>query len=293
MKVFNLPGDIFSEKKELESSIIIHHYTSRKDSLKERSVLHRNAFSLVISGAKTMHFAEKTVYVQDTEIHILSAGNCIASVSISGQKEFESVLLFFDNKVLLQFYEKYSDVVNKLLKKNHNANSEAYVSFRKDKFINNYIESLLLALYKNGELSESMKQLKLEELLLYLLENYSGAFLSFRYATGLSDVQMRIRRVIEANKTNNLTLDELAFLCNLSTSTFKRQFRKIYGSTPGIWLNEQKMILAGKMLKDENEKPGEIWHKLGFETHTGFTKSFKKHYGRLPKEYAAKLTLQE
>lgn len=127
MTVFNLPDDIFSAKNGLKSSVIVYHYTSQKDSLKEKSVLHRNAFSLVISGSKTMHFAEKTIHVQDSEIHILSAGNCIASVSISEQKPFESVLIFFDNRVLLEFYDKHSLLAN-TPGKNHRA-KEAYVSF--------------------------------------------------------------------------------------------------------------------------------------------------------------------
>jgi len=289
MKVFNLQDDIFPDKKLPGSSIIIYHYTSHSDSLKEKSVLHRNAFSLVITGHKTMHFAEKTVYVHDTEIHILSAGNCIASVSIPEQTIFESVLIFFDNEVLSDFYSTYSDLIDRL-KKNRNINAEQYVAFKKDNFIKNYIQSLLLALNKNGQLSEPMKQLKLQELLLYLLENHTDVFLSFKHSGELSNIEMRIKKVVEANRSNNLTLDELSFLSNVSVSTFKRHFKKIYNNTPGVWLNEQRMILARKMLSEQHEKPAEIWFRLGFETHTGFTKSFKKHFGKLPKEFARKLT---
>jgi len=289
MKIYTLPDDIPLDKKMLNSDIIFYHYTSLKDSFKEKSHLRCNAFSLVVSGTKTMHFADKTVHIKDTEIHLLSSGNCIASVSISEKKTFESILIFFTNEVISNFYLTHAATIDKINRKQ----TTSYVEFAKDEFINNYTQSLLLTLRNNKNISEPMKRIKLEELFLYLLENYPEKFLSFRQSASISEAELQIRKVIEANRSNNLTMDELSFLCNMSLSTFKRQFKKIYNSAPSVWLNEQRMILASKMLHLKKEKPSEIWHKLGFETHTGFTKSFKKYYGCTPKDFANNLTFQE
>ena len=289
MKVYTLPDDISLDKKTPNSDIIFSHYTSLKDSVREKSHLACNAFSLVISGIKTMLFAEKAVNIKDTEIHLLSSGNCIASVSISKQKTFESILIFFTNQVLSDFYLTYAAKLNNTKKENPNS----YLEFEKDEFINNYIQSLLLTLNKNRHFSESMKRIKLHELFLYLLENYPDKFLSFEQSASISDRELQIRKIVEANKDNNLTIDELSFLCNMSPSTFKRQFKKVYNTSPSIWLNEQRMVLASKMLNERKEKPSEVWHKLGFETHTGFTKSFKKFYGCTPKDFKLNLAFQE
>ena len=284
MSVFNLPGDILTGWQGPGSGITLHHYTAQSPVLKESAVLQTNAISLVIKGNKTMHFLEGTVNVHDSEIHFLSAGNCIASVSLS--KPFESILIFFDNRVLSNFHLEHGELIEKL-KRTREFSPESYIAFQKDGFINNYIQSLLLML-SAGEPSESMKQLKLKELLLYLLENHANRFLSFQSTGKTRNVEWRIRKVVEANKLNNLNLDELAFLCNMSTSTFKRYFKQIYNTSPTLWLNEQKMLLAYKLLSEQGEKPGEIWFQLGFETHTGFTRSFKKRFGRLPKELTLK-----
>ena len=131
-----------------------------------------------------------------------------------------------------------------------------------------------------------MKRLKLQELLLYLLENRPAALLRFQNKKTPFDYELTIRKAVESNLSSNLTLDEIAFLCNVSTSTFKRQFKKIYDASPNEWLLEQRMKLAAQMLTKHKEKPGEIWFKLGFETHSGFTRSFKKHFGVAPKNYA-------
>lgn len=289
MKVYTLPNDISLDENSKNSNIVFYHYTSLKDSVREKSHLNCNAFSLVISGTKTMLFAEKTVHVNDAEIHLLSSGNCIASVTIAKQKTFESILIFFTNEILSDFYLVHAATISKM----GTAKQNSYLEFEKDEFINNYIQSLLLALKKGKNFSEQMKKIKLNELFLYLLENHPDKFLSFKQSAMVSNTELHLRKVIEAYKDNHLTIDELAFLCNMSLSTFKRQFKKIYNTTPSIWFNSHKMILASKMLKQKKEKPSDVWHKLGFETHTGFTKSFKKYYGCTPKEYAVNLTLQE
>ena len=288
MNVYTLPNDIPLDSNTLNNDIIFYHYTSLKDSVREKSHLNCNAFSLVISGTKTMLFAEKTVHIKDTEIHLLSSGNCIASVSIDDQKAFESILIFFTNEVLADFYERHARAIHKADKQQ----TTPYLEFEKDDFIHHYIQSLLLTLRHHKPFSEPMKQIKLNELLLYLLENHPGRFLSFS-PTAVSDTELQLKNVIEANKDNNLTIEELSFLCNMSVATFKRQFKKLYNTPPGVWMHEQKMKSAAAMLRQKKGKPAEIWHKLGFETHTGFTKSFKKYYGCTPSDYAVDLTLRE
>jgi AraC family transcriptional regulator, exoenzyme S synthesis regulatory protein ExsA len=287
MAVINLPGDIFHDKNETGDDIIIHAYTAKMDSFKGKSILHKNAISLVVKGEKTMHFAEKTVYANDREIHFLSAGNCIASVDLSKQEEFKSILVFFDDKVLNDFYIKNDSMIRRL-KTLHKITDEAYISFKKDDFIQNYISSLQFILKKDARISLQMKLLKFEELMLYLLENYPTVILSFRQS-GLNEEAIKIRKVVESNVSNNLTVEELAFLCNLSLSTFKRRFAEIYKTSPNNWLLQQKMKRAANLLHHSKEKPGEVFYKLGYENHSSFTKSFKKIYGVTPKEFQNKI----
>jgi AraC-like DNA-binding protein len=255
-------------------------------------VLQRNAVSLVISGQKTMHFAGRTVNTNDKEIHFLSAGNCIASVDIARQDQFQSILIFFENKVLADFYVSNDAFIEKARSENKLAFSP-YIAFKKNSYVNNYIRSLQLLINNKKGLTPPIKQLKLQELLLYLLENHTETFLSFRNPAAASPVELLVRKVVESKQTADLTIDELAFLCNLSTSTFKRHFKKIYGAAPKTWFLEQKMKAAAKLLAKHHEKPGEIWFKVGFETHSGFTKSLKKYFGVSPKHFSAKLTDRE
>ena len=292
MKVFNLPQDAFSGKAIAGSSIIIHPFTATRNTLKEKTILDRNAISLVISGHKTMCFTEKTVHANDTEIHILSAGHCIASVDISTQKIFRSILIFFEDQELAAFFRANAGAIEKAAK-TYKTTASAYVAFKKDAFIEHYIDSIQLMLRNGAEPSLAMRRIKLQELLLYLLENRTQEFLAFQNRGSVSSMELTIRKVVESNLLSNLTVDEMAFLCHLSASTFKRQFKNIYSESPNSWVLGQKMRLAAQMLTKQKEKPAEIWFKLGFETHSGFTKSFKKHFGVAPKDYSGGLAVQD
>ncbi|MBS1605435.1 MAG: helix-turn-helix transcriptional regulator [Bacteroidetes bacterium] len=292
MKIHNLPQDIFSADPIADDSIIIYPFTSTKDTVREKAILDRNAISLVIEGQKTMTFTATTVYPNDKEIHFLSAGHCVASINISKQTRFRSILIFFDDKVLADFFLDNAAVIEKAMRMTK-IKPSAYVAFPKDEFITHYIDSLALMLKKDIRLSMPMKRIKLQEILLYLLENHTKGFLSFKNRVHLGSAGMTIRKVVETNLVNNLSIDEMAFLCNLSASTFKRQFRNIYGESPNTWIVAQKMEIAAQLLTQQKEKPAEIWFKLGFETHSGFTRSFRKHFGVAPKDYSGRMTFQD
>lgn len=286
MTVYNLPDDIFSAEI-LAESIIIHDYAAQIGTFKGKSILHRNAISLVIAGEKTMQFAEKTVVVKDDELHFLSSGNCLASMDLSKQAVFRTILIFFDDAVLSDFYVKYDTLIKAL--KTVKTAPEGYVFFKKDDFIYNFIASLTLILGNKQQLSMPMKSLKFEELMLYLLERHPSVFLSFQPLKRTHSGDLSLRQVVETNITNTLTVEELAFLCNMSISTFKRQFEKIYGNSPNKWMRQKRMTLAANLLKNQNTRPSDVFHQVGYENHSSFSQSFKQTFGKTPTDYQAEI----
>jgi len=276
MDIINLPQDILPEKGKGPESIIFYDYSPPPGSFKKKAVLHKNAISLVISGEKTMHFAEQTVYTRDTEFHFLSAGNCVASMDLAVTTPFRSVLIFFDNDLLTNFFIKYACQPQP---------SASYLSFAKDPFIRNFIDSLLLLLQSKEQFSPEMRLLKLEELWLYLLKKYPTRLLSFQPDINKHADDLTIRRVVETNITNNISIPELAFLCHMSISTFKRRFIKLYGKSPNEWFLQERMKLAKDLLLHHNKKPSQIYDQVGYESHSSFSQAFRKLFGKTPGEF--------
>jgi AraC-like DNA-binding protein len=283
MTITNLPQDIFPSEKGL-GSLIFHHYSAPVGSFKGKSILNMNSISLVLSGEKTLLFAGKSVFIKDNEFHFLSAGHCLASMQLSDKKIFSSILIFFDNKVLADFYLKYDRLITKL-KGKQKITPEPYLGFKKDDFVLNFIDSLKLLFQSNVAISNEMKLLKFEELMLHLLQKYPLQILSFQSnkPNDLSDFE--IRKAVETNIVNNVTVEELAFLCKLSLSTFKRRFTKLYGTSPNKWILQQRMEMAKNLLSHYDQKPSEVYYKIGYENHSSFTRSFRETFGITPKEF--------
>jgi AraC-like DNA-binding protein len=279
MEIVNLPQDIFPDEKIGPQDIVMHEYTALRGTHKGRSILNGNAVSLVLQGEKTMVFAEKTLHIGDDSFHMLSAGNCLASLDLSRQEIFRSLLIFFPDQILADFHIKYQDRISRYIK----VAIEPYISLKKDAFIHTYIASLQAMLQQ--PVSQEMKRLKWEELFLYLLEKYPLQLLSFQPHLKNNAGDLELRKVVETNIINNLSIEELAFLCNLGLSTFKRRFQKIYGDSPSRWLVRKKMELAAGLLRNLQERPSDVFHKVGYESHSSFTQSFKQAYGKTPSQY--------
>jgi AraC-like DNA-binding protein len=169
-------------------------------------------------------------------------------------------------------------------KKAGSANKKPFLLYRQDMFMRNYIASIQHMLQEDALKTTAFRQLKLEELLLYLLHLDPDKFNSLLPVAATNE-EMLLRGAVEHNICNPVTVEDLAFLCNMSLSTFKRKFFKIYGTSPVQWLMQQKLQLAANLLKDAAEKPGLVFEKVGYVNHSSFSQAFKKQFGITPTEY--------
>jgi AraC-like DNA-binding protein len=195
---------------------------------------------------------------------------------------YRSILFFFDNKLLADFFIRHPQVPQPSTQNN---NEEAFLVFEKDAFLIHFIESLGFMLGFGQPSSAEMRKVKLEELLLYLSEHYPEKIQRLRNFSYEADDDLLIRQAITANIYNAVTVEELAFLCHMSLSTFKRRFARIYGTSPNKWLLEKRMQKAAQLLKHGECKVSEIYFELGYENLSSFIQSFKQVHGITPKQY--------
>jgi AraC-like DNA-binding protein len=275
-----------------QDDIHVLSYQSTENRMKSKIMLAHSLFSFLVEGEKHVYYAEKHAVIDNSQFLLLSSGNCIMSEKhISEDGIYKSIMLTFEPNVLSGFFLKYPHACPD--RPENNTQGEPFLVFNKDGFLRNFISSLWLMLEKGRPPSRDMKQLKFEELLLYMADHYPQQLLSLRATVQDTQEDIVIRRSAETNLYNNVTVEELAFLCNMSLSTYKRKFSKVYGTTPTKWFLQKRMEMAATMLLARGEKPSEIYHKVGYENHSSFTQSFKQIYGVTPSEYQQqKLTVQ-
>lgn len=284
MNVINLPQDLNPAQYRAEDRVLIRPYTSPCNTKKNRVILHRNMINLLIEGRKTVIYGGQTTTVNDSAILFLAAGSCLTTNVKSDNGNFQSVLLYFSDDALLDFYMKYDRLVQ-AQQQDRQLPAASFITFDKDVFLRNYIDSLRHLLQLGQPLPQEICILKFEELLLYLLQTAPETLLQLKANATGSMQDFEIRKAVEGNITRPVTVEELAFLCSMSLSTFKRRFVKIYGTSPQRWLLEQKMQVAARLLLDKQTKPGDVYDQVGYESHSSFTKAFRQVFGMTPSAY--------
>ena len=91
-----------------------------------------------------------------------------------------------------------------------------------------FINSLANIFYLKNSISQQILRLKFEEIMLYLTYKYKNEFLNYLKALLVDERELLFKTIIENNVDTNLNLEEIAFLCSMSLSTFKRKFVQIY-----------------------------------------------------------------
>ena len=87
------------------------------------------------------------------------------------------------------------------------------------------------------------------------------------------------------NYTTPIKNEDLAALCNLSSSYFRELFCKAYGVSPINYIQNLRISRAKEMLRSDYSSIADIAFALGYNNIYEFSKAFKKHTGVPPTKY--------
>ncbi len=87
---------------------------------------------------------------------------------------------------------------------------------------------------------------------------------------------------MEKNYMFNMPIEKFGHLTGRSLTTFKRDFKKAFNTTPQKWLTKKRLELAHYQLAEKKRKPIDIYLEVGFENLSHFSYAFKKHFGYAP-----------
>lgn len=281
MNTYYLPDDILDGTPTGADEVVIRSYTSGKDSVKNRIVLNQNMINLLVSGTKTVVYPNATAVVNAGELVVLSTGNVLTSELLTVGQQFSSILFYFSNELFNRFLIKYDHLLQSVTPLK---SKQPFLIFKQDNFIKQFITSMRALVATESELPAAVRLLKLEELLLYLLHFDPERFRAIQIITKDRE-QLQIKKVVESHVGQLITVDELAFLCHMSTSTFKRRFSEIYDTTPQKWLLTRKLEMAAELLGSGGESPSGVYLKVGYQNHSSFSEAFRNHFGHTPTDF--------
>lgn len=199
---------------------------------------------------------------------------------LSNDEIYFCKLFFFTNKNILDFLEKHDYLVKN--RKNLKIEKPFFV-IENDEFIDSFVSSITSLLHLKTNDSAPFMSVKFEEIMLYLSHKYGSSFINYIKALSAPEKNSSLKKIVEASVYSSLNLSEIAFLANMSLSTFKRHFEKEYNANPGKWLQKKRLGHAKKLLEETQKKPMEIYADLGYTNFSNFSIAFKREFGLSPK----------
>ncbi|MET3879751.1 AraC family transcriptional regulator [Chitinophaga sp. OAE865] len=233
-------------------------------------------FLYLLRGSMKAYDGGKHYNMKPGDYFIARKNHLVRYTKYKDHDEFEKIIITLDESFLKQFLERhpYESVTADT--------NDSFLFIAENRLIKSFIRSL--APYYKGdlELDETFADIKREELLLILLKSQpdlANIFFNF----GIID-KINLEEYMNRNFRFNVSLEKFAYLTGRSLSSFKRDFQKIFGTTPGIWLKKKRLEEAYFKISKQNQRPGDVYLEVGFEDLSHFSFVFKKEFGDSPNE---------
>lgn len=218
--------------------------------------------------------------LDSNEAVLLKCGNhFIELLRDSNDEKVEVIVVHLYPELLKKLY---TGDIPALIKRQNNTSSQVVVS---SDVLAKFIDSLDFY-FQNPELvNNDLLELKIKELILLLVQSKNIHSILELLTDLYSTHTVQVREVIELHLFSNLKLEQLAKLCNLSLSSFKREFKKEFNDSPTNYINDRRIEKAKELLSTTKISVSEVAYETGFKDSLYFTRLFKNKIGMPPTAY--------
>ncbi|MBS1661787.1 MAG: helix-turn-helix transcriptional regulator [Bacteroidetes bacterium] len=240
------------------------HY-SRELMLDQHALVYVYAGDLEISYADQSHHFKtgQTVVIPRHQLARLM------KVPVDGEP-FRSVSIVFPTEMLHRFYSSKPPNPAEERWKGH-------MEVGPHPLLENFFQSLVPYFDLQDELPPDLAEIKINECLT-LLDAYAPK--ARRILAALQEPgKIDLAEFMERNFMFNLPLEKFGYLTGRSLTTFKKDFKHIFQTTPGRWLTRKRLERAHYQIAIQKRKPSDVYLDAGFENLAHFSYAFKKQYG--------------
>ncbi len=278
MPVQHIP-EIFLPRNTKVPEVLIHDFKMTEEVVKSKVHLTLHMFSFLQTGEKKLHFEDAHVTVNNQQSVLVRSGNWLFTELLDHEQVYFCKLFFFSTAQVTAFFEKHPTLVHT----NTDTAEKPFFVITNDDFIHAFVTAISAVFTMPAATSNTLLAVKFEEIMLYLAHKYGTPFISYLQSLTAPEYNASFRQIVEANIHTHLNIAEIAFLANMSLSSFKRHFNKIYQANPGKWLQQKRLQQAKKILEKGDRKPSEIYARFGYTNLSSFSIAYKKEFGCSPK----------
>mgnify|MGYP001795664798 CR=1 FL=1 len=271
------------DSKVIIERIIFHPPLAKATPMSEEACLMYN-----ITGKTKIYSPEQQEVVADDECVLLKCGQYFTTTfEPKKTKPIDAVAVHFYPEVLKKVF---ANDLPKYISEDTKDEGKAINRIRVSDFLRLYIESILFLFDNPSLVTEELLLLKVKEVILLLLNTDSKEAKKVKKILSnlFSPSKVSLRKVVDAHCYDHLTIEQLAMLCNMSLSTFKRRFTEFYSESPATYIRRKKMEKAAQLLRGSSASIASICYDLGFSDTSNFTKTFKAYFESSPSGYRDK-----
>lgn len=239
-----------------------------------------HAISILLSGEQQIvTYEEKRITVKAGEIVFIPRGLYHITDLIPRKGHFHSLLFYFGNELLQEFLSSVH--VGEVERKN----IPEYLKLGIVPTVDLFAQSLI-KIYQSQQLKhKSLLNIKILE----LLHLINGLVSEKKFSEFIFQVMLpkkrHIKSFIENNYDKPLTIEDYAHLTGRSVSTFRRDFKEQFATTPKKWLKKKRINKALTILNNRESSVTQLAYEVGYENISYFIKEFKLKTGLTPKQY--------
>lgn len=262
------------DKSHIQLNNLLYSCVDIKQRSNE-SFVAEHAFGYIISGESHLKTNEGVRILEAGSIGLVRRNQLIRSEKVPPPNgELRAVNIFMDQAFLRRYHTE-----NKLAPAGKYTGDSICI-FRPDPFIKGYFDSLLPYFNHPQMATAAMAELKTKEAVELLLRS-NPAFYNFLFDFS-EPYKIDLEAYMNQHYMFNVPAAQFATLTGRSLASFKRDFEKIFQTSPGQWLLQKRLSEAYYLLREKGLKASEVYLNVGFENLSHFSYAFKKTYGVAP-----------
>jgi len=237
---------------------------------------HEHVFSYQIAGTLTVNDGHKTYTCNEGNFRLLRKKRLAKFKKTPPENgQFQIISIYLDDETL----QKFSNEFNLKAEKTTEI-PDTLITFKPHPLYISFMDSLWVYLQLPENEQRIVMDIKIKEAVQIMLKvNPELKDILFDFSTpGKIDIEEFMLK----NFHFNVQLNRFAYLTGRSLSTFKRDFEKIFHTTPSRWLTQRRLQEAYYLIKEKGRKPSDVYMDVGFEDLSHFSYAFKKQYGVAP-----------
>jgi AraC-like DNA-binding protein len=251
------------------------------DFTKGHELAEHNCFLYGISGQHLLFSNERSWLFNKGDTVFIKKGGL--GVQKLGEEVFCVMMFFVPDSYLHSFICEKIEILpspdSKIVSK------DMLLPVETNDVLRSFYDSVMSYFSTGNQPPEDLIDLKFKELLLNIITNPSNKELTCYLHKLCLNQSEQLQDVMERNYMYDFSLEDYARLCNRSLASFKRDFQKLYGTTPGKWLLEKRLESAKHLLLTAQKSVNDAAFESGFKNNAHFSRAFKNYFGTSPRQF--------